>query len=114
MEDGKLNDNSALDLNEIKEFVFEENSKTEKTHDNEITETYGLNEKGKQTLLSRVIHEVKGSDFTEKETIRYDLVKTFIGMLDNVELDTTITPMSLGQRMVLNTMINYGLIKEVK
>lgn len=113
MEDGKLNENLVLDLNEIKEFVFEENSKTEKTHDNEITETYGLNEEGKQTLLSRVIHEVKGSDFTEKETIRYDLIKTFIGMLDNVEIDTALTPMSLGQRMVLNTMINYGLIKEV-
>ena len=34
MEDGKLNENLVLDLNEIKEFVFEENSKTEKTHDN--------------------------------------------------------------------------------
>lgn len=114
MDEGKLNENLVLDLNEIKEFVFEENTKTEKTHDNEITETYGLNEDGKQELLTRVIHEVKGSDFSEKETIRYDMVKTFIGMLDNVELDTNITPMSLGQRMVLNTMINYGLIKEIK
>lgn len=114
MEDGKLNENLVLDLNEIKEFVFEENSKTEKTHDNEITETYGLNDDGKKVLLSSVIHEVKGSDFTEKETIRYDMIKTFIGMLDNVELNTNLAPMSLGQRMVLNTMINYGLIKEIK
>ncbi len=73
-----------------------------------------MNDEGKQVLLSRVIHEVKGSDFTEKETIRYDMIKTFIGMLDNIEIDTAITPMSLGQRMVLNTMINYGLIKEIK
>lgn len=42
------------------------------------------------------------------------MIKTFIGMLDNIEIDTAITPMSLGQRMVLNTMINYGLIKEIK
>ena len=42
------------------------------------------------------------------------MIKTFIGMLDNVELNTNLAPMSLGQRMVLNTMINYGLIKEIK
>ena len=108
----KLNENLVLDLNEIKEFVFEENAKTEKTHDNEITETYALNDEGKQELVSKVVHEVKGSDFTEKETIRYDMIKTFLTMLDNVEIDTTLTPMSFGQKTVLNTMVNYGFIKE--
>lgn len=114
MNENKLNENLVFDFNEIKDFIFEERSKTEKTHDNEITETYGLNDDGKQTLLSRVIHEVKGSDFSGNETIRYDIIKTFIDMLDNVEIDTSMTPMSLGQRIVLNTMINYGFIKEAK
>lgn len=113
MDENNLNENLVFDLNEIKDFIFEERSKTEKTHDNEITETYGLNDDGKQVLLNRVIHEVKGSDFSDNETIRYDIIKTFMGMLDNVELDTSLAPMSFGQRTVLNTMINYGFIKEM-
>lgn len=114
MEDSsKLNENLVLDLDSIKNFVFEEDEQKDKTHDNEITETYGINEEGKKELVNQVIHEVKGSDFSEKETIRYDMIKTFIGMLDNVEIDTGLSPMSFGQRLVLNTMLNYGLIKEL-
>lgn len=114
MEENKLNENLVLDLNEIKNFVFEEIEQNDKTHDNEITETYGLNDDGKKELISQVVHEVKGTDFSEKETIRYDMIKTFISMLDAVEIDTSTTPMSFGQRVVLNTMLNYGLIKEIK
>jgi hypothetical protein len=35
-------------------------------------------------------------------------------VLDNVEIDQEIAPLSLGQKMVINTMANYGLIKEIK
>jgi len=111
--DSKLNENLVMDLDSIKRFVFEEDSNTSKTHDNEITETYAEDEEGKMTLLNRVIHEVKGSDFSNKESIRYDLIKTFLSMLDAMEINNDITPMSFGQRIVLNTMINYGLIKEI-
>lgn len=114
MDNKQLNENLVIDLDAVKKFVFEEDSTTDKTHDNEITETYSLDEKGKMTLLNRVIHEVKGSDFSNKETIRYDLIKTFLSMMDDVEIDNEITPMTFGQRMVLNTMIAYGLIKGVK
>lgn len=110
----KLNENLVMDLNSIKKFIFEEDVNTNKTVDNEITETYGEDDNGKMSLLGRVIHEVKGSDFSNKETIRYDMIKTFLTMLDSVEIDNEISPMSFGQRVVLNTMINYGLIKEVK
>lgn len=112
-ENNKLNENLVFDLNEIKKFVFEEDVDLNKTRDSEITETWGVNDEGKQELLSKVVHEVKGSDFSGKQTIRYDLLKTFMQTLDNIEFDTSITPMSLGERMVLNTMVNYGLIKEI-
>lgn len=110
---GKLNENFVLDLDAIKEFVFEELVQKEKSRDNEITETYGLDDDGKKKLISQVMHEVKGSDFSEHETLRYDMIKTFLTMLDSVELDTELAPMSFGQRLVLNTMVNYGLIKEI-
>jgi hypothetical protein len=35
-------------------------------------------------------------------------------VLDNVEIDQEIAPLSLGQKMVLNTMGSYGLIKEIE
>ena len=33
--------------------------------------------------------------------------------LDNIEIDQSITPLSLGQKMTLNTLGNYGLIKNI-
>ena len=48
----------------LKKFVFEEDVDLNKTRDSEITETWGVNDEGKQELLSKVVHEVKGSDFS--------------------------------------------------
>lgn len=112
MDNNKLNENLVFDLDAIKQFIFEEDENYATTHDNEITETYGLNDDGKQELLSKVVHEVKGSDFSDKETIRYDLFKSFLEVLGNVEIDNEMTPMTLLERMVLNTLSGYGMIKD--
>lgn len=106
----KINSNLIYDLDEIKNFIFGDDDG--RSSDVEITETQTRNDKGKLETETRVTREVKSTD-TNRQTIRYDLIKMFMDVLDNVELDQEIAPLSLGQKMVLNTMGSYGLIKEI-
>lgn len=114
MEEGiKLNENLSFDIDAIKRFIFEEDYNDGKYESEEVTESHGLDKKGNLVVTDKVVHKVKTSDFSDKQTIRYDLLKMFVDMLDGVEIENDIAPMSFGQRTVLNTMINYGLIKEI-
>ena len=107
----EFNSNLIYDLEGIKEFIF--GNDDGRSSDVEITETQTRNEQGKLETETRITREVKSTD-ANKQTIRYDMIKMFIDILDNVELDQEIAPLSLGQKMVLNAMVNYGLIKEIK
>jgi hypothetical protein len=60
---------------------------------------------------TKEVKEVKVNDYTGQNTIRYDMVKTFIDILDAVE-DTN--AMTLGQKITYNTMQAYELIKDIK
>jgi hypothetical protein len=106
----QLNSNLIYDLDGIKDFIF--GNDDGRSSDVEITETQTRNEKGKLETETRVTREVKSTD-TNRQTIRYDMIKMFMDILDNVEIDQEIAPLSLGQKMVLNTMGSYGLIKEI-
>lgn len=106
----KINSNLIYDLDGIKDFIFGDDDG--RSSDVEITETQTRNDKGKLETETRVTREVKSTD-TNRQTIRYDMIKMFMDVLDNVELDQEIVPLSLGQKMVLNTMGSYGLIKEI-
>ena len=107
----QINSNLIYDLDEIKDFIFGDDNG--RSSDVEITETQVRNDKGKLETETRVTREVKSTD-SNRHTIRYDMIKMFMDVLDNVELDQEIAPLSLGQKMVLNTMGSYGLIKELK
>lgn len=107
----QINSNLIYDLDGIKNFVFSEDDG--RSSDVEITETQIRNDKGKLETETRVTREVKSTD-TNRQTIRYDMIKMFMDILDNVELDQEIAPLSLGQKMVLNTMASYGLIKQIE
>lgn len=104
-----LKNNLYYDLNAIKDFVFEEEARN---NDVEVTETLGVTEDHKLETVSKVIREVKTSDFTNKQTIRYDIIKSFIEILNEVDIDNELNPMTFGQQTVLNTMLTHGLIKE--
>jgi len=93
------------------DFVF--GGTNERTSDVEITETQVKDDNGKLETESRITREVKSTN-SNKQTISYDMIKLFMDVLDNVEIDQEIAPLSLGQKMVINTMANYGLIKEIK
>lgn len=103
-------DGLIYDINKITEFVF--GNPNDRTSDVEIIETSVFDTK-KNKMIPNVkeVKEVKQNDYTGQNTIRYDLVKTFIEILDAVE-DTNI--MSLGQAITFNTMQAYELIKDIK
>ncbi len=107
----KFNSNLIYDLDGIKDFIF--GNEDGRSSDVEITETQVRNDKGQLETESRVTREVKSTD-SNRQTIRYDMIKMFMDILDNVEIDQEIAPLSLGQKMVLNTMGSYGLIKQIE
>ena len=99
-----------FDINKITDFVF--GNPNERTNDVEITENYVFDKNlDKMIPNTKEVKEVKVNDYTGQNTIRYDLVKTFIDILDSVE-DPNI--MSLGQSITYNTMQAYELIKDIK
>lgn len=108
----QINSNLIYDLDGIKDFIF--GNDDGRSSDVEITETQTRNSKtGKLETETRVTREVKSTD-SNRQTIRYDMIKMFMDILDNVEIDQEIAPLSLGQKMVLNTMGSYGLIKQIE
>ncbi len=107
-----LKSNYIYDLDNIKDFIFGDN--TTRNSDVEITETQIMNDDtGKLETESKITREVKSTD-SNHQTLRYDLIKTFMGVLDDIELDQNVVPVSFGQQIVLNTMSAYQLIKEIK
>lgn len=103
-------DTLIFDVNNITSFVF--GNPNDRTNEVEITESYVYDkESDKMIPNTKEVKEVKVNDYTGQNTIRYDLVKTFIDILDAVE-DPKV--MSLGQQITLNTMQAYELIKDIK
>ena len=98
-----------LDINKITEFVF--GNPNDKTNEVEITEHFIFDkDKNKMIPNTREVKEVKVNDYTGQNTIRYDMVKMFIDILDSIEDEKIMT---MGQNITLNTMKAYELIKDV-
>ena len=103
------NEQYIFDLNNITNFVF--GNPNDKTNEVEITEHY-IYDKDTKTMLpnTREVKEVKVNDYTGQNTIRYDMIKMFIDILDNIE-DPKV--MSMAQKITVNTMKAYELIKDI-
>lgn len=107
-----MNDKSyVFDINKIMEFCFD--LVDERTNDSEITESYVVNEENnKLEVVSKQVREIKGSDNTSKNTIRYDMIKMFIDVLVNADNGEQ-RPLTFGEAIIINTMINENLIREI-
>ena len=102
--------NIIFDINKISEFVFGDPNK--RNSEVEITESFVYdNEHDKMIPSTREVKEVKVTDFTGQNTIKYDMIKMFIDILDSIE---DLSAMSLGQSITLNTLESYELIKDIK
>jgi hypothetical protein len=104
-----MNSPYIFDLDNITNFVF--GNPNDKTNEVEITEHY-IYDKETKTMLpnTREVKEVKVNDYTGQNTIRYDMLKMFIDILDSIE-DPKV--MTMGQNITLNTMKAYELIKDI-
>lgn len=103
------NSTYIFDINKITEFVF--GNPNDKTSEVEITEQYVYDEDEKtMTPATREVKEVKVNDYTGQNTIRYDMIKMFIDILDSIEDEKIMT---MAQNITLNTMKAYELIKDV-
>lgn len=103
------NTSYIFDLENITNFVF--GNPNEKTNEVEITENFAYDDKENRMMpIGREVKEVKVNDYTGQNTIRYDMVKMFIDILDSIE-DPKV--MTMGQNITLNTMKAYELIKDI-
>lgn len=103
------NTSYIFDLENITSFVF--GNPNEKTNEVEITEHY-VYDKEANTMIpnTKDVKEVKVNDYTGQNTIRYDLVRMFVDILDSIEDPKVLT---LGQDITLNTLKAYELIKDI-
>lgn len=105
----KLNDKLSFNLEAINSFIF--NDEDKRDNEVEINESVSYDENGDITGRVKTTREVKSKN-NEKSQIRYDLLKVFIDILNDVEIDQDALPLSLTQQIILNTMAENGLLKE--
>ena len=98
-----------FDLNNITSFIF--GNPNEKTNEVEITENFIYDRDAKSMIPNtREVKEVKVNDYTGQNTIRYDMIRMFIDILDSIEDPKVLT---MGQNITLNTLKAYELIKDI-
>ena len=98
-----------FDLNNITSFIF--GNPNEKTNEVEITDNFVYDKDSKSMIPNtREVKEVKVNDYTGQNTIRYDMIKMFIDILDSIEDPKVLT---MGQNITLNTLKAYELIKDI-
>ena len=98
-----------FDLNNITSFIF--GNPNEKTNEVEITDNFVYDQDSKSMIPNtREVKEVKVNDYTGQNTIRYDMIRMFIDILDSIEDPKVLT---MGQNITLNTLKAYELIKDI-
>ena len=103
----KIQGNYMLDIENIIKYVFDTDSVNS---DSEITDLCVMDDENKNLMLStKQVREVKSSDDSNKQTIKYDLVKMLIMGLMEMDADNA----TFGDVMLMNTMLNEGLMKEI-
>lgn len=101
------NQNLIYDIGKISDFVFGDPS--ERNSDVEITEKFEY-DNGVMVPKGKTVKEVKASDYTGQNTIRYDLIKMFMSILDEVSDDNLMT---VGEEITFNTMKAYQFIRDI-
>lgn len=99
----------SFDLNAIMDFVLKNDES--RTSNSEITEVYMQDDETNElSLTSKQLREIKNNGDTSSYTIKYDLLKTFITILDEVD-DISMLNSNFLQKMVFNSLLAQGIIK---
>lgn len=96
------------DFNAITQFIFNSNDDEIVS---EISEQYARNEVEEMDLLGKTITETKGSKDSNEMTMRYDLLKYFMSIINDIEYGNNLT---FGQKLALNSFFAQGFVKECK
>jgi hypothetical protein len=107
----KMNDKLMFDIDAINTFIF--NDEDKRDNEVEINESVNYDENGNIIGKTKITREVKSKN-NDRVQIRYDMLSKFIDILNDVEIDQDIMPLSLTQQIILNTMAENGLLKEKK
>ena len=103
-----MNKKYILNIENIMDFIFDSDKRDS---DSEITEVYVSDDDTKELMLStKQLREVKGGDNSPKFTIRYDMLKTFLDLISDMDVNGAA---SFGENLIYNTMINEGFITEI-
>ena len=95
----------VLDLENIFKFCFDSN---DKNNDSEITKLYVSDDDTKNLVLaSKQLKEVKDSNASGKQNIKYDFVKTLVSYLFDIDGDD----ITFGDSVVINTLMSEGFLK---
>jgi hypothetical protein len=98
-----------LNMENIINYIFDNSN--EKEGDSEITELYVMDEGTKNmTLSTKQLREIKSKEITTHQSIRYDMVKMLLDRLMDISDDE----LTLGETVVINTLLTEGLISEIK
>lgn len=100
-----------FDLEAIMDFVLK--SDNTRISNSEITEMYMQDEDTEEMVLtSKQLRELKNNGDSSECTLKYDLIKSFITILDEAEIDN-VNELGFLQKMTFNTMLTKGLIKTI-
>jgi hypothetical protein len=98
-----------LNMENIVSYIFDDSN--DKDSDSEITELYVMDENTKNmTLSTKQMREIKSKEITTHQSIRYDMVKMLLDRLMDISDDE----LTLGETVVINTLLTEGLISEIK
>ena len=103
----------AFDMNKIKDICVE--SSNDEDAENEITTTFEKDDNGNLEISGKLIREVKSGSNAQNGMIIYDVIKLFIiRLMDNSEIMKENSEVDFSTSLALNTLINCGILIEIK
>lgn len=103
----------AFDMNKIKDICVE--SSNDEDAENEITTTFEKDDNGNLEISGKLIREIKSGSNAQNGMIIYDVIKLFIiRLMDNSEIMKEDSEVDFSTSLALNTLINCGILIEIK
>ena len=103
----------AFDMNKIKDICVE--SSNDEDAENEITTTFEKDDNGNLEISGKLIREIKSGSNAQNGMIIYDVIKLFIiRIMDNTEIMEEHSEVDFSTSLALNTLINCGILIEIK
>jgi hypothetical protein len=101
-----------FNLEKILEFVF--NQIKNKNTESEITEVYEQSvNSSKLEPRSKSIRQLKTNGNDNQEGTKYDMIKSFMEIINEYEINNPDNPPTIGQKTVLNTLLSYGFMQDI-